>query len=163
MHASYTITPIRPDFLERARGLGLDDQDQPIERHVAEGGEPLRDVMRRARPGEAIVLASYCPFSEAGPYREYGPVFIHAAQEDSVMPAWLPTRLPIDGDGTYFNRTFVLRAYSARQRIVDAVLTIPEEAESRLQDLLDRPDVSFVLARFAAYGCYACRVERHAA
>lgn len=156
MHASYTIIPLRPDFVERARGQGLDDQHQPVERQVADGGEPLRDVMRRARPGEAILLASYCPFSEAGPYREYGPVFILAQHQDSAMPA----ALPIDGDGAYFNRTFVLRAYSARQRIVDAVLTIPEEAETRLSDLLDRPDVSFVLARFAAYGCYACRVER---
>lgn len=159
MHANYAIIPLRPDFLERARNQGLDDQDQPVETHVAEGGEPLRDVMRRARPGEAILLASYCPFSEAGPYREYGPVFILAEHEDTAMPS----ALPMNSDDAYFNRTFVLRAYSARQRIVDAVLTIPEEAESRLQGLLDRPDVSFVLARFAAYGCYACRVERLAA
>jgi hypothetical protein len=156
MHA-FHITPIRAGFVERARREGIDDLGQSVEHLVAEGGEPCRDVLRRAVKGERLILASYCPFMHAGPYREYGPVFITAD------PANLPngaSALPFGGATPYFGSTFVLRAYSQDERIVDAVLTEPAYAPARLAQLLAREDTAFVLARFGAYGCYACRIDR---
>ncbi|MFC6981228.1 PadR family transcriptional regulator [Microbulbifer taiwanensis] len=47
----YTVTPIRENFLRKARETGLDDLEQPVRQIVAEGGEPCRDALRRARPG----------------------------------------------------------------------------------------------------------------
>ncbi|MEJ6003143.1 DUF1203 domain-containing protein [Paucibacter soli] len=153
----YRITPLRPSFVQRARAAGLDDLNQPVERHVAEGGEPCRDALRRARPGEALLLASYCPFEQAGPYREYGPVFLLADEAAAVQGA---ERLPISGDEPYLGASFVLRAYSAGERIVDGAVLAARDAEAHLQGLLARADVAFVLARFAGYGCYACRIDR---
>ena len=154
--ANFTIIPIQPGFVQRAR-LGRDDQDQAVQRLTAEGGEPLRDQLRRALPGEAILLASYCPFEVVGPYKEYGPVFISA---DLPAPAAAPARLPLREHGNYFGDTLVLRAYSGDERIVDAAVTSAVEAEARLATLLAQPEVAFVLARFVAYGCYGCRIER---
>lgn len=149
------IVPIAPGFLARVRG-GIDDLGQPIEHHVALGGEPLRDCLRRAEPGEPIVLASYCPFTIAGPYKEYGPVFVSAAPRiNPPMDA-----LPLDGERPYLGTNFVLRAYSREERIVDARLSSPAAADADLEDFFARSEVAFVLARFAAYGCYALRVER---
>ncbi|HEU4852572.1 MAG TPA: DUF1203 domain-containing protein [Telluria sp.] len=159
VQCSYKLVPLKSGFIARARQAGLDDRDQPVERLVAEGGEPCRDVLRRARPGEELILASYCPFEVEGPYKEYGPIFILAnggGQEPESH------RLPIDGPNPYFGSPFVLRAYSRQERILDAVITSPEEAEGRLEDFLMREDVAFVMARFGAYGCYACRIERAA-
>ena len=68
----YQITPIRKDFLIKVRESGIDDQNQPIVHFIAEGGEPCRDVLRRAVAGEELILASYCPFSKPGPFKEYG-------------------------------------------------------------------------------------------
>jgi hypothetical protein len=149
------IVPIAARFLQRVRE-GVDDLGQPVEHHVAQGGEPLRDCLRRAEPGEAIVLASYCPFTVAGPYKEYGPVFVSAAP--GPLPA--PAALPLDGRQPYLGAGFVLRAYSQEERIVDARLSSPAAALDDLEDFFARADVAFVLARFAAYGCYALRVER---
>jgi hypothetical protein len=149
------IVPIAERFLQRVRD-GLDDLGQPVEHHVAQGGEPLRDCLRRAEPGEAIVLASYCPFTVAGPYKEYGPVFVSA----SLGPQPTPAVLPFDGRQPYLGANFVLRAYSQDERIVDARLSSPAAALDDLEDFFARTDVSFVLARFAAYGCYALRIER---
>jgi hypothetical protein len=88
------IVPICSAFLQRARA-GIDDLGQPVERHLAAGGEPLRDALRRAVPGEAILLASHCPFTLAGPYREYGPVFVSAdAGGMPAMDALPPTSMP---------------------------------------------------------------------
>lgn len=158
--SSPSLLPIRivalsDTFLARVHA-GTDDQGQPVERHIAQGGEPLRDCLRRAVPGEAILLASYCPFTVAGPYKEYGPVFVSA----SPQPAPRRDALPVDGEQPYLGASFVLRAYSREERIVDAVLTTASAAARDLDVFLARDDVAFVLARFAAYGCYALRVER---
>ena len=84
----FQLLPLRQDFLHKARVEGLDDQGQPVRRyHSTEGGEPCRDVLRRARPGEEVILASYCPYEQDGPYKEYGPIFILAEPSIvSVLP-----------------------------------------------------------------------------
>ncbi len=153
--AAYIIVPIKPAFGRRARLAGIDDQGQAVEEHVAEGGEPLRDLMRRARPGERILLGSYCPFERSGPYKEYGPIFIAAEAGGEPPPA-----LPAGEADAYFAKPFVLRAYSHDERIVDALITEPADAGTNIAKLFARADAAFILARFAAYGCYACRIER---
>src|SRR5258706_13487368 len=65
------IRPLPDSFLDRVRQQRLDDLGQPVRRLTAKGGEPCRDILRRARPGEEIILASYCPFEAAGPFREF--------------------------------------------------------------------------------------------
>ncbi len=150
----YTIVPVRADFLVNARVRGVDDLGQPVQRLVAKGGEPCRDALRRARSGEPLILASYCPFQHAGPYREYGPVFILADQEGGAVPA----RLPVDGGAPYLGDSFVLRAYARNERIVDALVSQPDQATLHLARLFAREDTAFVLARFTAYGCYAMRL-----
>jgi hypothetical protein len=156
MNTGYRIVPIRNDFAARARELGLDDQGLRVEHHSAAGGEPCRDVLRRARPGEALILASYSPFVRPGPYKEFGPVFILA--NDATDTAEL-TRLPVEGVAPYFTQPFALRAYCRDERIIDAVITPVAEAQEHLRRLLALPRTAFVHARFGAYGCYACRIE----
>lgn len=146
---SLRITPLPPAFLARVRG-GSDDQGQIVECHVARGGEPLRDCLRAALPGEPILLASYCPFTLAGPYREYGPIFV-AAEEQGAAPG----RLTLEDEQPYLGATFVLRAYSREERIVDACMSGLHRAAGDLARLFARADVAFVLVRYAAYGCYA--------
>jgi len=153
--AALRILSLPQDFVRRARA-GVDDLGQPVEPHLAQGGEPLRDALRRAEPGEAILLASYCPFTQAGPYREYGPVFLAAQGEGAAQRA----SLPVDGEIPYLGASFVLRAYSRDERIVDARVSSPQAAAADLDAFFAREDVAFVLARFTAYGCYALRVER---
>ena len=153
---TYQIIPISEDFLSRARG-GLDDQHFPVEFFEAKGGEPLRDVLRRAEPGEAIALASYSPHALNSPYKEFGPVYIRATPSGESVPL---DSLPASPSRDYLRQTFVLRAYSQREHIVDSVLTTKHDAEKIIADFLEIPEVAFILARFGAYGCYACRIER---
>ena len=156
-HDEFKIAPIHPGFLQKLRETGIDDLQQTAETSIAEGGEPCRDVLRRARPGEKLILASYCPFALAGPYREYGPVFVLAEHSEEQAGH---SSLPFGEGRNYITKTFVLRAYSESERIVEGLLTSVEDAESSLRGLFARDDVAFVLARFAGYGCYACRFER---
>jgi len=72
------IAPVPESYLRRVQSEGIDDLGQPVQRMVAAGGEPCRDVLRRARPGERLILSGFTPFSRRGPYREYGPIFVRA-------------------------------------------------------------------------------------
>lgn len=156
---SHRIAPLPPRFIRQVRETGLDDLGQSVEVSVAAGGEPCRDVLRRARPGERILLASFSPFAVAGPYREFGPVFLLAESGESEMVASNLSRLH-GANGEYFAERLTLRGYSASERIVDARLVSSSEAEAELQRLFANPEVAFVHARFPVYGCFACRIER---
>jgi Protein of unknown function (DUF1203) len=149
------IAALPDSFLHRVRAEGVDDQGQPVRRMIAAGGEPCRDVLRRAQPGEELILASFSPFAQPGPYREFGPVFVLAhAAADASDRATLPTA------SGYLRERFVLRAYSREESILDAELVTPADAEATLARFLGRDDVAFVHARFPTYGCFALRVDR---
>jgi hypothetical protein len=154
------IRPVRSDFLLKVRDAGLDDQNQRVVHLAAAGGEPCRDVLRRALPGEALILASYCPFTVAGPYKEYGPIFVLASPSaESVDYQALP--LPRGCAMDYLrDQPFVLRAYGKSEDILAAELSTPSQALNAVERLFANGQIDFVLARYAAYGCYAFRIER---
>ena len=151
---SIRIAPLPQEFLDRARSEGLDDQGQPVQRMIATGGEPCRDVLRRAVAGEELILASFSPFSRPGPYREFGPVFLLANPSEEPV-AW--DTFPVNG---YIQERLVLRAYDKDEAIRDGVLLTREEAPEALERLLAHRSTAFVHARFPVYGCFALRIDR---
>lgn len=152
------IAPIPQRFLDQVRTAGLDDLGQPVKRVTAAGGEPCRDVLRRARAGEELILASFTPFAQSGPYKEYGPIFVlanasdEAVHRDALPPAGTPTN--------YLREQFVVRAYSSAEEIVGAELV----GAATFADTVDRffasDDTAFLHVRFPTYGCFACRIDR---
>jgi uncharacterized protein DUF1203 len=149
-----TIAPIPQTFLDRVRGEGVDDLGQPVKRLVAEGGEPCRDVLRRARAGEQLILASFTPFEKAGPYKEYGPIFVLAEASDEAV---LRDGLPRAG---YLREQFVVRAYSSEEEIDDAALIRADAFDETVERFLGSPATAFLHVRFPAYGCFAFRIDR---
>jgi hypothetical protein len=153
-----TIAPVPQSFLDRVRREGIDDLGQPVKRLVAEGGEPCRDVLRRASAGEELILASFTPFSKSGPYKEYGPIFVLAhdggesIRRDALPPAGSPT--------DYLREQFVIRAYSSEEEIVDAVMVSASAIEETLDRFLQSPGTAFLHVRFPTYGCFAMRIDR---
>lgn len=145
------------DFVQRARQYGRDDLGQTVQCLVAAGGEPLRDSLRRARAGEAILLASYSPFLQAGPYKEYGPVFLAATADTRPLPA-LGRVLATGHD--YLGEQMAVRAYDAAQTLLDAVIVPRSRLAGQLAAWGDRPEVTTLMLRFAAYGCYALQLKR---
>ncbi len=153
-----TVAPIPTAFLDRVRLEGLDDQGQSVKRVEANGGEPCRDVLRRARPGELLILASFTPFSKPGPYKEYGPIFVLAEDgSETVRRNALP---PTGSETDYLRDQFVIRAYSEAEEIVDAELTKAKDIASVIERFFDSPGIAFLHVRFPTYGCFACRIDR---
>lgn len=155
---NYKIIPLPSRFLTRVREQQLDDLDQAVEISYANGGEPCRDVLRPAKAGEKLILASFSPFSLTSPYKEYGPIFILA---DNVKHKSDITTLSLNRllENGYLPDSFVIRAYSNQERILDAKLTTKDTVHNDLLGLFSISNAAFVLVRFAAYGCYALRIE----
>jgi len=157
-HLAISIAPISPRFLNRVRSEGLDDLGQSVKHVVAEGGEPCRDVLRRARAGEQLILASFTPFTVPGPYKEYGPIFVLAQPSDERVRR---DTLPKAGSPTdYLREQFVIRAYSAAEEIADAALINASALSETVARFFKSPLTAFLHARFPAYGCFALRIDR---
>ena len=155
------VAALPDDFLQRLRAEGRDALGQPVRRLVAQGNEPCRDVLRRARPGEELILASFSPFVTEGPFHEYGPVYVLANPSgEEVRRDALPLQPPPGSSEPYLRTQFVLRAYAEDESIVNAEMASPETAHEILGRFLDTDGVAFVHARFPLYGCFACRIDR---
>lgn len=151
------IAPLPESFLSRVRTEGRDDLGQPVKHVIASGGEPCRDVLRRARRGEQLILASHSPFSRPGPYKEFGPIFVlaEASRERVDRDA-----VAAGGDDDYLRAKFAIRAYSEDESIVDAALVDAENAQEVVERFFSSGDVAFLHARFPSYGCFALRLDR---
>ena len=126
----------------------------PVERVVADGGNPLRCCLRDSRPGEELLLFGYEPPLPESPYRETGAVFAHAG----------PCEGPVSDDAypaDWRGRPQVLRAYDRRGRIHDATRTHDgSEPEAVIAEMLATPGVERIHSRNIAWGCYMFTVTR---
>ena len=105
-----------------------------------------------ARP-EELILLSYQPLADRGPYAEVGPIFIHA----HVCRPYAETEsFPAD----FVGRRLVLRAYGRGGEIVDAVVapagTAPDHAARFFGD--DR--VAEIHVRHESYTCFDFKIVR---
>ena len=151
------VAAIPSDFLKQVRSEGRDALGQQVKRVIAEGGEPCRDVLRRATKGEELILASFSPFEKPGPYHEYGPIFVLANDSTEDVDR---REVPAGDGGNYLQQRFAIRAYSENEEILDAALVEPAEAQETVDRFFARTDTAFLHVRFPSYGCFACRLDR---
>lgn len=150
----FNIVALPSEVAERWRLAAVDEYGNALDPIVADkpAAFPCRHCLRDAEPGEAMLLASHSPFALPGPYREVGPVFVHAAS----CPRWRGDAIPPQ----LRRRLLALRGYDRGQRIVDAVVVEGAAMDEELARILGRDDVDFVHVRFARTGCFACRIDR---
>lgn len=149
----FEIHPIPESVLAGVRASG-DNGDATVEHLVAEGGEPLRCCLRNADPGERAILYSYELPLPPSPYRETGPVYVHA--EPCAGPV-SRTAYPAEWRG----RPQVLRAYDRRGRIHEATRVHDgRDPEAAIAEVLAIPEVAYLHSRNVAYGCYMFAITR---
>jgi hypothetical protein len=141
--------------LDAVRLAGVDEQGNPFTPYPASGdGEPLRCCLRYARPGEQIALISWAPFTALSPWREVGPVYVHASRCEGYDGDALPPELD--------RGPRVLRTYRADGSMNYAHNTlVDDEALAPVIDrLLDEPDVATVHVRTVLPQCFLYAVTR---
>ncbi len=117
-------------------------------RQTADGGEPCRRCLRRAQPGEPLLLLGYDPFTVRSPYAGEGPVFVHEA-----------CGAPGEGLEQVRASTLSVRAYDEDAMLLDAEVMPGERLAARAAELLEG-EAAFLHVHFAGPGCFAFRVDR---
>jgi Protein of unknown function (DUF1203) len=149
------VHAIEPARLDAVRRAGEDGFGNPFTPYDATGeGEPLRCCLRYARANEPIALISFAPFTEPSPWREVGPVYVHAERCPGYGESWLPDALR-RGPG-------VLRTYRANgsMNYDHNTLVGSEDLEPVLDRLLGEPDVATVHVRTLLPQCFLYAVTR---
>jgi hypothetical protein len=148
-------------------GLALDDFRElfPLDdaalgrrgakRYIADRkpGFPCRVSLQDAEPGERVVLVPFCHQPADSPYRASGPIFVRETAEAVSLP---PETVP----GLLRTRLLSVRAYDARDLMVDADVVDGRELEPVLARMFDQDRVAYAHIHFARPGCFACRVDR---
>jgi len=116
---------------------------------------PCRVCLRIPEEPENLILLSYQPLADTGPYAEIGPVFVHA---DRCEPYASTDAFPKD----FARRCLVLRAYGHDGRIVDALVAQPGEAPQKAAELLSCDDVAEIHVRHESYTCFDFKIVRAA-
>lgn len=151
--STLSVHVIPADELEAARRTGHDAQGHPIEPFTSEGGDQLRCCLRLSTPGEAVALVSYAPLRVDRPWREVGPVFVHAeacrGHDLDRLPAWLD------------EGPLVLRAYAADGSMAYAHHRLHDpgsDVNAAVATMLAEPGVAEVHVRNRVAQCFVCRV-----
>jgi len=151
-----TTVAIDPDRLDAVRRAGADEHGNPFAPHPAGGGEPLRCCLRLAGAGEPIALISYAHFTDPSPWREVGPVYVHA---DRCAGYPDPAAFP-----ELFRRgPRVLRGYRADGTLdYDRIEIVPDGAdvEAAARALLAHPEVAEIHARAVGPQCFTFALRR---
>jgi hypothetical protein len=150
-----TAHAVDPGRLDAVRRAGVDEHGNAFTPCPASGsGEPLRCCLRYADTGEAIALISWAPFTEVSPWREVGPVYVHASACAGFGGDGLPDQLR---EGPR-----VLRAYRPDGSMNYERNTLVEDRDlaPHLDRLLDDPEVATVHVRTVLPQCFLYAVTR---
>ena len=111
---------------------------------------PCRRCLTDAEPGERVLLLSYDPWLVDSPYRQPGPVFVHADPCTTAVVDVLPEQQR--------RRLLSVRAFDGDGMALDAFVVAGSELD--LDAVLAGDGVDFVHLHNAGPGCFAARVDR---
>lgn len=157
MTCSISFHGIDLDELNKTLAAGVDHGGNPIKPFVDEkGGWPLRCCLGDSAPGDTIAIIAWSPFDWHGPYREIGPVVVHA---DGCSGYHDHTRLPVALD----QAPMVLRPYSTDRMIAYSHVRHVEAGRSlaaEIAEILADETIDAVHGRNITGGCYSFTASR---
>lgn len=117
-------------------------------------GFPCRVTLEDAGEGEEVLLVNHISNDVEGPFRTAYGIYVRktadaAARYEDEVPPYLDSR------------TLGLRGFDAAGMLKGALLAMPGEADARMRELLERPEIETIHAHNAAYGCFLARIERN--
>jgi len=117
-------------------------------------GYPCRVTLADAAPGERLLLVNHVSHDVTTPFRTAYAIYV---REDADAPGAYRDAVPAMLD----SRTIGLRGFGADGMLKGALLAMPGEADARIRELLERPDIASIHAHNAAHGCFLAKIERN--
>ena len=153
---TYRISGLSPDRFAHLFGLpddALAAHGAVRVRATASRGFPCRITLDDAAEGETLLLLNHEDHAVATPYRSRYAIYVREAAE---APLVLEDATPPVFEG----RPIALRAFDAEGMLRGASLALADDADARIRELFDRPEIAYIHAHNAAHGCFAARVDR---
>lgn len=138
-----------PRELTRVLAGGIDHAGHPVEPFTDhEGGWPLRCCLTDSQPGDQLAIIAFSPFAWTSPYRETGPVVVHASGcpgHDGRFPAQFEGRDQIvrafgDDDGRVNTQVYdqhrLVSAGDGLARAIDEILADPRVREVHVHNVI---------------------------
>ena len=123
-------------------------------RAVSASGYPWRVSLRDADEGEELVLLNHVSHDVDGPFRTAYAIYVRRAAD---APASFEDEAPPYLD----SRTLSLRGFGADGLLKHGLLAMPGEADGRIRELFERPEVATILALAATYCCFMAGMESY--
>ncbi|HET7823006.1 MAG TPA: DUF1203 domain-containing protein [Ornithinibacter sp.] len=156
--STFLLQALDPTELDAVRSGGRDVAGHvPEPFHDTEGGSQLRCCLRLSRPGDRLLLISHAPLAADRPWREVGPVFVHAGGCDGwaggvgTVPAW------------FDDEARVVRAYDstgAMRYDANRLVRAGEGVAAALDDVFRDPTVVEAHVRNSLAQCFVARAVR---
>lgn len=153
-HRALHFLPIPAEIAREARTLRRDRFGHALS--VTTTQAPCRLCLRISKSLEELILLSYQPSKDTGPYAEIGPIFIHAQECEPYAEL---QQFPKD----FAARRLVLRAYGYDGCIADAEIVDSGGAPACAAQFLSDPAIEEVHVRHVSYTCYDFKIVRAAA
>ena len=153
---SFRITGLSPKPFRPLFGLS----DEALAAHGARrlivdgtANMPDRIEVRDAQPGESMLLLNYEHQPANTPFQASHAIFVRewadaAYDRTNEIPPAMRTR------------TLSLRAFDRDDFMIDADLVDGREIEALIARMFASPEVAYIQAHYAKWGCYAARIDR---
>jgi hypothetical protein len=123
-------------------------------RAVADGpGFPCRITLEEAEVGEALVLLNHVSHDAPTPFRASHAIYVRRAE---AAGSYIDDVPPLFG-----SRTLGLRGFDEEGMLRGALLAQPGEADAKIRELFERPEIAAIHAHTAALGCFLAKIERN--
>lgn len=116
-------------------------------------GFPCRVSLDDAGAGETLLLLNHCSHAVDSPYYTAYAIYVRQGAERAEYVDRLP---PV-----FAERNLSLRGFGADAMLRDARLTMGGEIDDAIHALFADPQIAYIHAHNAAYGCFAAQIERH--
>lgn len=121
----------------------------------AHRGYPCRVSLEDARHGDELILLHHVNHDVETPYRSSFAIYV---RKDARRAEYVDRVPPV-----FEGRVLALRGYDAGGSLATARLAAPGDADAAIRGILSDPAIAYIDAHNAAHGCFAARIERHAA
>lgn len=128
-----------------ARGARRMVADAPL-------GFPCRVSLDDAKPGETLILVNYEHQPAATPFRASHAIFVREGVEPVATVDEMPPALR--------RRLLALRAFDDSGMMLAADIIEGAEADALIARLFEDPNIAYLHAHYAKWGCYAARIDR---
>jgi Protein of unknown function (DUF1203) len=152
---AYRIEGLAPEAFESLFGMGDGElATHKAMRVIADGpGYPCRVSLAEAEPGEELILVNHVSNDVDGPFRTAHAIYVRK----DAAPAEFVDAAPASLD----TRTIGLRGFDTVGMLRGGLLALPGEADGRIRELFENPEIDTIHAHTATYGCFLARIERN--